>query len=259
MKTRVTTQATLAALIISVSLLIAHPAWAHTSIKLSRFAEFTNSYGVHAHWTDVDWSGIVCGGSGSVHFVDTAIQVIGDPQAEGDAFVELGYEEHKTGVGSGSCTHSQFYYWIRYYNDTFNSNSIDSVTAPGTHEFSLNRLQTGCAAGISWCWNVKIDGETKTTTAGDETELDPALENDAFVFCNIHSTNDCDPSGLVDPVNQLTYKPVNFGGGTWPDWSGRDYECSDYGSKARAKWASDTSFKAGFNVTLSGAIQNDPC
>ena len=240
--------------LVSLLLITAGPARGHTSESDSLFQENTGDLGNHAVWTDPNWSGIPCGTQlGSIHYVLTHLVVFGS----NSAYVTVGSQKLKTSNGDGTCNSVHEYFWARFYNQGFVMGEISSPTPPGTHDFALNQLTTGCATGIAWCWHIRIDGNTKHTTAGEVTDLALGLAFTLDTECNVHgSPAECQASGLIDTAHDLTIKRLN---GQWEPWAGKDYECSDYATKARAKWASATSIKAGYNVTLSGAIQGDQC
>ena len=114
-------------------------------------------------------------------------------------------------------------------------------------------MSSGCAAGKAWCWHFRIDEVTKHTCCGEVAELSSSPEVSTQLECVHHVHASCPASGLVNPINLLSYKNTSD---SWFDWAGQDGYTVHHCRGARGKWNSATSVQGGYNVTMSGSLQS---
>ena len=223
------------------------------------FFEDDQSYrGVDGNWTDADWSNNPCPPNSSAdNIILTYVNASGAGSAAPNTWVQVGSWKRRFIDPFGFCQASYLYYWERQSTGgTYNKGFLSTPQPIGTHTFSLNRLTTGCQAGASWCWHFRLDGNTKHTCCSDLSEHAYASQVSFATECKYVSGSTCQVQGLVDNVTGLSWKSTSD---VWSPWAGKDIECADYGNGGRGKWISATSVKAGWNVSMSDPIQNDPC
>ena len=244
----------LAVLALASTMMPAHSIGEKTAYSTFYENSATAYRGVDADWTDASWSNIPCPDSiGRISSMNTWINAFGDfnPGTNEVAFVQLGSRK-KRQYKDGPCVTDYVYFWERRYFGSYNYGEIQNPTPPGTHHFTLSRYNGACASGVNWCWEFRIDGNVKHTCCGDQSELADSVELVAGLECKWDTTaSDCPGSGLVDPMNELSYKTPT---GTWPDWAGQDDYCVHHGKKMRGKWKSAKSIKVGANVTMSDSL-----
>lgn len=206
--------------------------------------------GVHAHWTDEGWTNIPCPQNiANENRVSTFVNIIGNDAL---SWIQFGYKDRKYYTNQCVSDRSYYWEWSAFQTGDYNKGYIDSPQPLGTHVFVIQRLTTGCAVGASWCWHQRMDSVTKHTCCF-LPEFSYGLEVSVQTECvdDVENT-DCPASGLVNTLDEFTYKTTSD---NWVDWSGRIDRCVDYDRSARGKWLTDTSSTSGYNVSFTGSSQ----
>jgi hypothetical protein len=221
---------------------------AHASKAHGMVYDISSTYrGSLARWTDPDWTNIPCPSTGNINAMVSATSVVNQNQS----FIQIGSTKEKYIDPFGLCQTRYYYYWEWDSSSGYNTGMISSPAPRGTHDFSVNRVPTGCAAGVSWCWSFRIDGTSKHTCCGDVSEFASTGQIAWQVEC-LFSGSSCG-TGAVDPASNFQYKTTSD---TWVPWSGQDAGCADTAEGAKAKFITATSAKAGFNTTITGSFTN---
>lgn len=155
---------------------------------------------------------------------------------------------------NGSCSTERWYYWEWSSPSGYNLNDITSPTPLGSHEFTIERMTSGCATGISWCWHFNIDATKKHTCCGEDSALANGSRVDFEFECIDGNLNlNCPANGSNTTPNTFLYMDT---GGAWAGWAGTDAACVDYNRGARGKWDTARGADGGYHVSLSGSLTN---
>jgi len=218
-----------------------------------------DNQGGHAHWNDEQWT-IDC--PNSVGDSSKVEQLLFAKNSSGD-IVTIGWRKIKI-RGSSGCTLTSEHFWRWYltsgpYCDPGppcgNQGALPDDPDPNLHEYAVLVKSTTCNAGITWCWDFRINDQNRgKTCCGDVASVHQMdwVVTGVYCYWDGSDSSDCPNDGLVDPDNQLQRR-LSDGSG-WADWNGQDCGLAWPARKVYGKWNSDTSVKASVGTSISGSV-----